>query len=168
MVKDWKCLYLVVGKQVRLMTACLHKVISEVDQVTFRNVFEKNEFCCCNLTFVVAARCCKEPLNPFPPVLRACPYGCTVFTPDKRFLIIFESDMAGGWTSRCRKETLVGFNYVMSVCFGRRAHPNEYSYRCMNINECPHICLFYWELRNIWMSKWTKNRFHTSFADCLA
>lgn len=125
------------------------------------NVFDKNEFCLANL------RCCKEPLNLFSSCFESM---STVFTPDKRFLIIFESDMAGGWTSRCRKETLVGFNYVMTVCFGRRAHLNEYSYWCMNINERPHICLYYWELivRNIWMSKWTKNRFHTSFADCLA
>lgn len=37
----------------------------------------------------------------------------------KDMLLICESDVAGGWMSSCGKETLVGFNYVMSVCLGR-------------------------------------------------
>lgn len=52
----------------------------------------------------------------------------------KIFVIICESDVAGGWMSRCGKETLVGFNYVMSVCLGGELTQMNIHICFMNIN----------------------------------
>lgn len=52
----------------------------------------------------------------------------------KIFVIICESDVAGGWMSRCGKETLVGFKYVMSVCLGGELTQMNIHIGFMNIN----------------------------------